>query len=150
MRGLTRGYAQGFATNASAATVWRALVEPPVLALWFARDVVVEPRAGGRYSANSPLFGRRDAHIERFEPGVRLQLLFDANPDWPPLAEGALLEDFIIGDRNGMRWLRVMGSGIPTATQWAPALKRLRAGWAVAFARLQARLQSGEIRQEEI
>lgn len=145
MRSLTRGYLQGFETTADVTTLWRALVEPAALALWLAEDIVVEPRTGGRYCANSRLFGRRDAHIERFEPGVRLQLLFDVNPGWPPLTEGALIEDFIIDERDGQRSLRVIGSGIPAASDWAPVLKRLRAGWAVAFARLQARLRSGDI-----
>lgn len=145
MRPLTQGYNQAFETMADAATLWRALVEPAALALWCASEAEVEPRPGGRYHLVSPLFGRREAHIERFEPGVRLQLLFDANPDWPPLTEGALVEDFIIDERNGRRVLRVMGAGLPVAAEWAPILKRLRAGWAVAFARLQVRLRAGDI-----
>ena len=145
MRPLTQGYNQAFETMADAATLWRALVEPASLALWCASEAVVEPRPGGRYRLVSPLFGRREAHIERFEPGVRLRLLFDANPDWPPLTEGALVEDFIIDERNGQRVLRVMGAGLPAAPEWAPILRRLRAGWAVAFARLQTRLRAGDI-----
>jgi uncharacterized protein YndB with AHSA1/START domain len=145
MRPLTRGYIQGFDTPASSATLWRALVEPAALALWYAADTIVEPRAGGRYCTVSALFGRREAHIERFEPGLRLQLLFDSNPAWPPLTDNVLIEDFLIDDRKGQRMLRVMGSGIPAAPEWTPILKRLRAGWAVAFARLQNRLRAGEI-----
>ena len=145
MRSLTLGYNQVIETTVDAATVWRALVEPASLALWCARDAIVEPRVGGRYSLVSPLFGRREAHIERFEPGVRLQLLFNASPEWPPLPEGALVEDFIIEERNGKRILRVMGSGLPAGREWTPVLQRLRAGWAVAFARLKSRLHSGQI-----
>jgi uncharacterized protein YndB with AHSA1/START domain len=147
MRSLTRGYHQGFETAASSATLWRALVEPEALALWYATDAVVEPRVGGRYFAVSRLFGRREAHIERFEPGVRLQLAFDPSPGWPPLTESVLMEDFIIDARKEQRVLRVMGSGIPADTEWATALKRLRAGWAIAFAMLQKRLLAGEIRE---
>lgn len=145
MRSLNRGYHQGFETTASAETLWRALVEPQALMLWYGTEFVVEPRQGGRYLAVTQLFGRREAHIERFEPGVRLQLMFDPNPRWPPLTESALVEDFIIDERKGKRLLRVIGSGLPADPEWTHELNRLRAGWAIAFAKLQTRLRDGEI-----
>ena len=146
MRSLTKGYLQGFETEVSTATLWRALVEPEALALWYGDQAVVEPRVGGRYFAVSRLFGRREAFIERFEPGARLQLLFEASPKWPPLTEGALIEDLLIDDRKGKRMLRVMGSGIPSGADWAPVLKQLKTGWALACGLLQARLLCGEIK----
>ncbi len=136
---------QGFETAASAGALWRALTDPAMLALWYADEASVEPRVGGRYFVVSRLFGKREAHIERFEPGSRLQLLFEPNPAWPPLSDSALLEDFIIDERKGQRMLRVMGSGIPEAEDWVPALLRLRTGWALAFAQLQIRLRDGSI-----
>lgn len=145
MRLSTKGYMQGFETPVSAATLWRALVEPEALALWYGDQVIVEPQVGGRHFAVSRVFGRRQAHIERFEPGLRLQLLFDPSPDWPPLAEGALVEDLFIDERNGQRMLRVIGSGIPSNVEWEPVLKKLKSGWALAFGVLQTRLRSGEI-----
>jgi len=146
MRSLNKGYMQGFETPASAATLWRAIVEPELLALWYGDQAVVEPRIGGRYFAVSRLFGRREAYIERFEPGARLQLLFDPMPDWPPLTEGALVEDLLIDEYKGQRKLRVMGSGIPSNADWAPVLKQLKTGWALAFGLLQTRLRNGEIK----
>lgn len=146
MRSLTKGYMQGFETAASAATLWRALVEPEALALWYGDQVIVEPRVGGRYFAVSRLFGRREAFIERFEPVARLQLLFEPSPEWPPLTEGALVEDLLIDEHKGQRMLRVMGSGIPSNVDWAPVLKQLKAGWALAFGLLQTRLRNGEIK----
>jgi uncharacterized protein YndB with AHSA1/START domain len=146
IRSQTKGYMQGFETTASAATLWRALIEPASLALWYGDQAVVEPRVGGRYFAVSRLFGRREAFIERFEPGARLQLLFESSPDWPPLREGALVEDLLINDHKGQRMLRVMGSGIPSEVDWAPVLKQLKTGWALAFGLLQTRLQNGEIK----
>lgn len=149
MRRQGRGYTQGFDTAASAAALWRALTAPDALRLWYATDALVEPRAGGRYSVTSRLFGRRDATIERFEPGLRLLLLYDPGPDWPPLAEGALLEDFLIDERKGHRMLRVMGSGIPAGEEWERTLIRLRTGWALAFAQLQMRLRDGTLREAD-
>jgi uncharacterized protein YndB with AHSA1/START domain len=145
MRRQARGYMQGFETTASAATLWRALTDPDLLTLWYAGESIVEPRVGGRYFVVSRLFGKRDAHIERFEPGSRLQLLFEPNPEWPPLSDSALVEDFIIDDRKGQRMLRVMGSGIPAEEVWSKTLVRLRTGWALAFAQLQVQLREGSI-----
>ncbi len=134
---------QGFDTAASAETVWRALTEPAALALWYSTEATIEPRAGGHYQVVSRLFGRRDAQIELFVPGERLKLLFDPNPDWPPMSDSALIEDFIIDERKGQRMLRVMGSGVPAGEEWARTLVRLRTGWALAFAQLQLRLRDG-------
>lgn len=143
MRYRSRGYLQAFETDASAATIWRALTEPAALALWCASAAIVEPRVGGRYTIESRLFGRRDASIELFEPGARLKLLFEPAPDWPPLSDSALIEDFIIDESGGQRKLRVMGSGLPAAAEWARVLVRLRTAWALAFARLQLQLRAG-------
>jgi len=145
MRRQVRGYMQGFETTSSAATVWRALIEPSALLLWYASEAIVEPRAGGRYATVSRLFGRREAQIERFDPGARLQLLYEPNADWPPMSDSALVEDFIIDERKGQRMLRVMGSGIPAGEEWATTLVRLRTGWALAFAQLQMKLLHGSI-----
>jgi len=145
MRRQARGYVQGFETPASAATLWRALVEPAAIRAWLATEAIVEPRAGGRYATVSRLFGKREANIERFETGARLQLLYEPNADWPPLSDSALVEDFIIDERKGQRMLRVMGSGIPPDEEYAKTLVRLRTGWALAFAQLQMRLKDGTI-----
>jgi len=145
MRRQTRGYMQGFETGADATTLWRALTDPALLMAWLATEAIVEARAGGRYATASRLFGRREAHIERFEPGARLQLLYEPNADWPPLADSALVEDFIIDERKGQRMLRVMGSGIPPDEEFAKMLVRLRTGWALAFAQLQMRLKDGTL-----
>ena len=145
MRRQARGYMQGFETAASAATIWRALTEPAALRAWLATEAIVDPRVGGRYATTSRLFGRCEAQIERFEPGVRMQLLYEANSDWPPLPDSAIVEDFIIDERKGQRMVRVMGSGIPPDEEYAKTLVRLRTGWALAFAQLQLRIKDGTL-----
>lgn len=145
MKRQTRGYMQAFETGASAATLWRALTDPSALLNWLATEAIVDPRPGGRYMTVSRLFGRREAQIERFDAGARLQLLYDPNSDWPPLPDSALMDDFIIDERKGQRMVRVMGSGIPTDDEFAKTLVRLRTGWALAFAQLQLRLKDGTI-----
>ena len=147
MRSLTKGYMQGFETKVGAVTLWRALVEPECLALWYGDEAIVEPRVGGRHFAVTRLFGRREAFIERFEPCTRLQLIFEPGPGWPPLTEGALVEDLLIDEHKGQRMMRVMGSGIPSNVDWAPVLKQLKTGWALAFGLLQTRLRNGDIKE---
>jgi hypothetical protein len=93
----------------------------------------------------SRLFGRREAQIERFDAGSRLQLLYEPNSDWPPLPDSALMEDFIIDQRKGQRMFRVIGSGIPSDEEFAKMLVRLRTAWALAFAQLQLRLKDGTL-----
>lgn len=147
MRRQTRGYTQAFETNVSAETLWRILTDAATLRLWYAAEALVEPRPGGRYCVTSRLFGRREATIEQFEPGKRMQLLFDPTPDWPAPPDGALLEDFLIDEHKGQRMLRVMGSGIPASEEWERTLVRLRTGWALAFGQLHMRLRDGTIRE---
>jgi uncharacterized protein YndB with AHSA1/START domain len=145
MRRQSRGYMQAFETDASAGVIWRALTEPEALRAWLATEVQIEPKNGGRFVTVSRLFGRREAQIERFEPGSRLQLLYDPNPEWPPLSDSAVVEDFIIDEKKGKRMLRVMGSGVPNGDEWAKTYVRLRTGWALAFAQLQMKLREGAI-----
>ncbi len=145
MKRQTRGYMQAFETAADAATLWRALTEPAALRDWLATEAVVEPRMGGRYATVSRLFGRREARIERFDAGARLQLLYEPNSDWPALPDSALVEDFIIDERKGQRMVRVIGEGLPADEAYAKPLVRLRTGWALAFAQLQLRLKDGTI-----
>jgi uncharacterized protein YndB with AHSA1/START domain len=145
MRRQSRGYMQAFETDASPATLWRALTDPDLIRVWLATEAIVEARAGGRYVTESRLFGRREAQIERFEPCARLSLLYDPNPEWPKLADSAVIEDFIIDERKERRMLRVMGSGMPAGDEWAKHYIRLRTGWALAFAQLQLKLKDGTI-----
>lgn len=147
MKRQTRGYMQAFDTDVSAATLWCAITDPAMLRAWLATEATVEPRAGGRYSTVSRLFGRRDAMIERFDSGARLQLLYEPNSDWPPLPDSALIEDFIIDERKGRRMFRVIGSGVPSDEGYAKMLVRLRTGWALAFAQLQLKLKDRTIQE---
>lgn len=145
MKRQTRGYMQVFETAASAATLWHALTDPAALRTWLATEATVEPRAGGRYATVSRLFGRREAQIERFDVGARLQLLYEPNSDWPALPDSALIEDFIIDERKGQRLFRVMGSGLPVNEEFAKTLVRLRTAWALAFAQFQLKLKDGTL-----
>lgn len=142
MRSATRGYVQMLETDAPADALWRALTDPAELLAWHAEQARVEARPGGRYSVKSRLFGARDAHIDLLEPKRRLRLIYDPAPGWPPIEDSVVVEDFVIDERRGRRVLRVLGSGVPDDDAWNAWLRRLQAGWAVAFAQLGRRLEA--------
>jgi len=147
MRPAQRGYLQSLRCKAPAERLWQALIEPGALKLWHTEEAEVDPRPGGRYRYRSRLFGLRSAHIDVFDPGRRLRLVYDPNPAWPP-GESVIVEDFLIDSRDaggGDSQLRLLGSGVPAEPEWNATLKRLQAGWAVAFSYLQRRLESREL-----
>ncbi len=142
-----RGYLQSIDVEASPAVVWRALTHGPSLALWYAPESMIEPRKDGRYDVRTRFFGHRTATIDVYEPAKRLRLIHMPGEGWPPMKSGALVEDFLIDRRGEHTVLRLLGSGVPEDPEWDAALKRLRAGWAVAFDYLRRRIAAGEIRE---
>ena len=137
MRETLRGYVKILRCKAPADAVWRALVEPASLVLWCAQQAQVDGRVGGHYSIKARLLGPREAHIDAYEPNRRLRLILNPSPDWPSTGEAVIIEDFMI-DTNGRETvLRLIGSGVPGSSEWDATLKRLRAAWAVAFAKLE-------------
>jgi uncharacterized protein YndB with AHSA1/START domain len=152
MRPKHRGYLQSLRCDSPVETLWQALVQPEALKLWHAEEARVDPRPGGLYSFRSRLFGSRAAHIDLFEPGRRLRLVYEHNPAWPPPGDSVIIEDFLIDTVSAPKGgrhvqLRLLGSGVPAAPEWNATLKRLQAGWAVAFSYLQRRLDSRELQR---
>jgi uncharacterized protein YndB with AHSA1/START domain len=144
MRPAQHGYLQSLRCNAPVERLWQALVQPEALKLWHADEAEVDPRQGGRYLYRSRLLGLRRAHIDIFDPNRRLRLIYDPNPAWPA-GETIIVEDFLIDTHRTGRegnQLRLLGSGVPAVVEWNATLKRLKAGWAVAFSYLQRRLES--------
>lgn len=142
MRQAQRGYVQTLRCQASPEAVWRALVEPEMLAQWCAVQAQVDGRVGGYYSVRARLFGQRDAHIDAYEPGRRLRLILHPSPGWPPAGEEVIVEDFMIDSNGKETVLRLFGSGVPGSSEWDATLKRLRSAWAVAFTDLKRHLES--------
>jgi uncharacterized protein YndB with AHSA1/START domain len=150
MRPAQRSYMQTLRCDATLEGLWQALVRPAAVRLWHADQAAIDPRVGGRYAYRSRLFGLRQARIDTFEPGRRLRLVYDPNPSWPAAGDDPIVEDFLLGiRRNGTRKpqgeLRLIGTGVPADPAWNVVLRRLQAGWAVAFSHLERRLESREI-----
>jgi uncharacterized protein YndB with AHSA1/START domain len=131
----TRGYAHRIDVRAPADMVWRGLIEPERLALWYGPGARVSPRAGGSYAGCFDRSLEREAHIDVFEPGRRLRLIYMPPRDLPA-SEAVVVDDFILDTEQDMAVLRLLGSGFPQDEAWEPYYQRVKAGWALALARL--------------
>jgi uncharacterized protein YndB with AHSA1/START domain len=132
----TRGYAHRIDIAADVARVWAALTETPALTRWCSPDAEMRAKPGGSFRASVDRVVELDAHIDVFEPGRRLRLIYLPARALPP-ADSAIVDDFLIQPGpNGGTLVRLLGSGIPDAPAWDTPYKRLRMGWERAMARL--------------
>lgn len=137
-----RGYMESCSIAAPARTVWEALVDPVLLSRWLATTAAVDPRPGGSYRFEHVHSGRREAHIDIFEPPRRLRLIHFAQVDWPVSANVAPVDDVMIVPRDDFTVVRVMGSGVPRNAAWDPLLRRWRGSWAVGLVKLKKLLEN--------
>jgi uncharacterized protein YndB with AHSA1/START domain len=141
MADRTRGYAHRIDINAPPELIWRALLEPALLAEWYAPGARVSARAGGSFEIRIDNDLKREAHIDVFEPGRRLRLIYLAPEDLPP-SEHVIVDDFILSEEQGASVLRLLGSGFPADDpDWEDLYLRLRGGWGLALARLKVSLE---------
>ena len=131
----TRGYAHRVDVRAPVALVWRALIEPAQLNLWCGRGARVDARTGGSFCVRADRDLEREAHIDVFEPGRRLRLIY-MSPRHLPVTDAVMVDDFILSEEQGAAALRLLGSGFPQDDAWDGYYQRLRGGWAQALARL--------------
>ncbi|HEV7431716.1 MAG TPA: SRPBCC domain-containing protein [Steroidobacteraceae bacterium] len=143
----TRGYAHRVNVNAPAELVWRGLIDPELLAAWCGPGARVTARSGGSYFIRLNGEIEREAHIDVFDPGRRLRLIY-LPPRGLPESEAVTIDDFILDTEQGVAVLRLLGSGFPPDELWDPHYVQLRAGWALALARLKVcaeQLASGKV-----
>jgi uncharacterized protein YndB with AHSA1/START domain len=136
-----RGYAHRVDIDADAATVWRALTEPAQLARWCSPGAELQPRRGGLFRARVDRVTELEAHIDAFEPGRRLRLIYLPNPRLPP-AESVITDDFMLDPVPAGTIVRLLGSGVPATPEWDPQYVRLRASWMQALNRLKIILEA--------
>lgn len=142
MRSKTRGYVESQGIAAPAAVIWRGLVDARMHSRWLSTAAVIEPRAGGLYRFDHAYVGRREAHIDVFEPPRRLRLIHFPQPDWPARGEAVLVDDIMVVEQPDETLVRVLGSGIPVDPAWEPLLRRWRGSWAVGLANLKKLLEN--------
>jgi len=143
----TRGYAHRIDLTADVQTVWQALTDPALLTSWCSPQAAIRARAGGLFRACVDRVTELEAHIDVWEPGRRLRLIYLPSPALPP-ADSAIIDDFILEPaRGGGTILRLLGSGVPGAPEWDTQYLRLRAGWQAAMTRLKALIEMAAKRQ---
>ena len=148
MKDKTRGYAHRIDLAPDVQTVWRALTDPASLTTWCSPKAEIRPRAGGLFRACVDRVTELEAHIDVFEPGRRLRLIYLPSGALPP-AESALIDDFILEPtRAGGTILRLLGSGVPGTPEWDAQYLRLRTGWQAAMTRLKALIEGAARRRE--
>ena len=136
----TRGFAHRIDVPAGRELVWRCLVEPELLALWYGPEARVTARTGGSYCIRADTDLVREAHIDVFEPGRRLRLIY-MPPAGLPATDAVIVDDFLLDCEGESTLLRLLGSGYPDTEDWQPFYLRLRHGWARALARLKVALE---------
>jgi uncharacterized protein YndB with AHSA1/START domain len=130
-----RGYAHRVDIRADPQQVWRAFTEAEQLKGWCSPDAEIRARKGGLFRASVDRVTEFEAHIDVFEPGRRLRLLYLPSPALPR-AETVIVDDFILEPLPGGTIVRLLGSGVPATPEWDTQYRRLRTGWQQAIIRL--------------
>ncbi len=130
-----RGYAHRVDILADAGEVWRALTDSQHLARWCSPGADIRARPGGSFRASVDRVTEFEAHIDVFEPGRRLRLLYLPVPDLPR-SDSVMVDDFILDRVAGGTIVRLLGSGVPATPEWDTQYWRLRTSWQQAMTRL--------------
>jgi uncharacterized protein YndB with AHSA1/START domain len=147
MKDKTRGYAHRIDLTADVQTVWRALTDPAQLTAWCSPKAEIRARTGGLFRACVDRVTELEAHIDVYEPGRRLRLIYLPSATLPP-TDSALIDDFILEPAQaGGTILRLLGSGVPGAPEWDAQYLRLRTGWQAAMTRLKALIEGAARRR---
>jgi uncharacterized protein YndB with AHSA1/START domain len=135
-----RGYAHRVDIQADAQRVWHALTDLEELRRWCSPAAEISPRHGGHFRASVDRVTEFEAHIDVFEPGRRLRLIYLRSPHLPP-ADSVMIDDFMLEAVPGGTIVRLLGSGVPATPEWETQYRRLRTGWAAAMTRLKVVLE---------
>jgi uncharacterized protein YndB with AHSA1/START domain len=136
-----RGYAHRVDIRAGTQQVWRALTEAEQLTRWCSPQAGISARQGGLFRASVDRVTELEAHIDVFEPGRRLRLMYLRSPRLPP-TDCVMVDDFILDPVPGGTIVRLLGSGVSATPEWDTQYRRLRTGWQQAMTRLKVLLES--------
>ena len=129
------GYAHRIDVRAPQQELWRGLIEPALVAQWYAPGARISARDGGSYWIRADKDLEREAHIDVYLPPRRLRLIYMAPRDMPA-TNSVMVDDFILDTVGGGAVLRLLGSGYPDSEAWEPFYLRMRDGWGRALQRL--------------
>jgi uncharacterized protein YndB with AHSA1/START domain len=130
-----RGYAHRVDIVAEPDRVWQALTEVAQLRLWCSPAADMRARQWGLFRASVDRVTEFEAHIDVFEPGKRLRLIYLPAAELPK-ASSVMVDDFILDAVPGGTIVRLLGSGVPATLEWDTQYRRLRMSWQQALTRL--------------
>src|SRR5579871_2437674 len=130
-----RGYAHRVDVAAQADKVWLALTQVDYLRRWCSPAADIKAKPGGLFRASVDRVIELEAHIDVFDTGRRLRLIYLPSPELPP-SDSPIIDDFILDATAPETIVRLLGSGIPGTPEWEPQYRRLRLGWQAAMTRL--------------
>ena len=130
-----RGYAHRVDIASDPHKVWQALTQADNLRRWCSPAADIRAKPGGLFRACVDRVIELEAHIDVYEPGRRLRLIYLPSKELPP-TDDAIVDDFILDPTAPGTIVRLLGSGIPATTDWDAQYKRLRMGWQAAMTRL--------------
>jgi uncharacterized protein YndB with AHSA1/START domain len=130
-----RGYAHRVDVAAEADKVWLALTQPDYLRRWCSPTADIKAKPGGLFRASVDRVIELEAHIDVYDPGRRLRLIYLPSPALPP-SDSPIIDDFILDATPPDTIVRLLGSGIPGTPEWEAQYRRLRMGWQAAMTRL--------------
>ncbi|HYB65289.1 MAG TPA: SRPBCC domain-containing protein [Steroidobacteraceae bacterium] len=136
-----RGYAHRVDIAADAGKVWRAITEPQSLSRWCSPEAELQPRQGGLFRARVDRVTELEAHIDVFEAGRRLRLIYLPTPALPR-AESVITDDLIVEAVPEGTVVRLLGSGVPGEPEWDTQYWRLRTAWLQALNRLKVLVEA--------
>ena len=120
---------------AEAGKVWLALTQPDHLRRWCSPAADIKAKPGGLFRASVDRVIELEAHIDVYDPGRRLRLIYLPSPALPP-SDSPIIDDFILDATPPDTIVRLLGSGIPGTPEWEAQYRRLRMGWQAAMTRL--------------
>ena len=135
-----RGYAHRVDIRVDVQQVWRALTETEQLARWCSPAAEISARKGGLFRASVDRVTEFEAHIELFEPGRRLRLIYLPSAAMPR-ADTVMVDDFMLEPVPGGTIVRLLASGVPATLEWDTQYRRLRTSWQQAIIRLKVLLE---------
>ena len=135
-----RGYAHRVDIRVDVQQVWRALTETEQLARWCSPAAEISARKGGLFRASVDRVTEFEAHIELFEPGRRLRLIYLPSAAMPR-ADTVMIDDFMLEPKPGGTIVRLLGSGVPATLECDTQYRRLRTSWQQAIIRLKVLLE---------
>jgi uncharacterized protein YndB with AHSA1/START domain len=135
-----RGYALRVDIAADAPRVWRAFTDPQCMARWCSPDARLTLRTGGSFRASFEPQHESAAHIDVFDVGRRIRLIYLPSPSMPA-GDTAIVDDIMLESRPPLTVVRVLGAGFSAGPEHEAAARRHNGGWRRALARLKVMVE---------